>query len=240
MQLSTLRPGLLVSLKTSCRGNVKYETVDLENSEALSKWETTRTVADVAEFEAAKKARTKARQLITRVCTWSAFGLLCPEADADALDRAISDARKVAEDFNATATVTRLHVYVIAGRIAQDDVEAVRAINSEVRELLDEMSRGVAKMDAKTIREAALKAKQLGAMLTPEAEARVRVAIDTARSVATRIVKAGEAAAVEVDEIAIRRITEARTAFLDLGDAAEVAMPKTQARSIDLDPHAAL
>lgn len=239
---STLRPGLLVSLKTSCRGNVHYDKVDLvaehetTDGAALAKWETTRTIADPAEFAGAKKAQTKASNIIRSICTFSAFGLLCPEADADRLDEAIREARFVVDQFNRTAALTRVSVYVIAGKIAQDDVEAVRAINSEVRELMDSMAAGIGKLDVKAIRDAASKAKQLGGMLSPEAEARVRIAIDTARDAAKQIVKAGEAAAIEMDTRAIRKITEQRTAFLDMSEQAKVARPKAQIRAIDLAP----
>jgi hypothetical protein len=70
-------------------------------------------------------------------------------------------------------------------------------------------------------------------MLSPEAEARVRVAVDTARDAAKQIVKAGEAAAIELDVRAIRKITEQRTAFLDMRDEVEVARPAAQARAVD-------
>jgi hypothetical protein len=240
--LSTLRPGLLVSLKTSCRGNVTYEREDLEVKEQVAEnedraeWLTKRTIADVAEHKAAEDARSKARSIIARICTQSAFGLLCPEADADKLDKAVAEARELVDEFNRTAALTRVHVYVIAGRIAQDDVEAVKAINSEVQDLLDAMVIGVEKLDVKAIRDAAAKAKQLGSMLTPAAKALVGSAIDNARAAATRIVKAGEAAAIEIDESAIRMITASRTAFLDLSDALEVARPQAEARAIDLAP----
>lgn len=236
---STLRPGLLVSLKTSCRGNVKYDKLDLDEEHvgvrAKAKWETTRTIEDLEEYERAKKAQSKARSIISSVCSWSAFGLLCPEADAWKLEDAMLKAREVVDEFNATAQLTRVHVYVIAGKIAQDDVEAVKAINSEVRELLDAMTRGVERLDVKAIRDAATKAKQLGSMLSPEAEARIRIAIDTARDVAKEIVKAGEAAAIEIDQRAVRKITEQRTAFLDLGDEVQVAKPQADARAIDME-----
>src|SRR5262245_23378220 len=138
MRANTLRPGLLVSLKTAYRGNVSYDKVDLEattevDGAAKSKWETTRTIADPVEFEAAKKAQSEASKIIRRVCTWTAFGFLCPEGDEELLDAAIADAQQVQDTFNATATLGRLHVYVLKGRIAADDVQAVKAINSEVR-----------------------------------------------------------------------------------------------------------
>jgi hypothetical protein len=240
LSTSTLRPGFLVSLKTSCRGNVSYDKVDLENERtgvtSKAKWETTRTIADLAEFEAAKKAQTRASHSIRSVCTLSAFGLLCPESEGERLEQAIADARQIVDEFNSTAGLTRLHVYVIAGKIAQDDVEAIRAINSEVRELMEDMATGIKNLDVKVIRDAATKAKQLGNMLSPEAEARVRIAIDTARDAAKQIVKAGESAAIEIDARAIRKITEARTAFLDMREEVAVSKPKARARAIDLTP----
>jgi hypothetical protein len=233
---NTLRPGLLVSLKTSCRGNVKYDRVDLDNSEAHAKWETTRHIADVEEYERAAKALSQAKSVVRSVCTLSAFGLLCPEANAEQLEDAMQRARAIRDAFNASASLTRIDVHVIAGKVASDDVEAVKAINSEVRDLIDDMREGVANMDVKNIRDAANKARQLGAMLTPEAQVRVQFAIDAARQVARNITKAGETAALEVDALAIRKIAEQRTAFLDLSDQAEISRPQSQARAIDLAP----
>jgi hypothetical protein len=237
---STLRPGLLVSLKTSCRGNVRYDRVDLQNDRSdgheLTKWETTRTISDTAEYERAKKAQSKASNLVRSVCTASAFGLLCPEAQAWKLEDAILQARAVVDEFNKSAQLTRVHVYVIAGKVASDDVEAVKAINSEVRDLIETMREGVANMDVGVIRTAANKAREIGNMLTPEAQVRIQFAIDAARSAAKNIVKAGEGAALEVDRTAIRRIMEQRTAFLDLSEATEISAPQAQARAIDLQP----
>jgi hypothetical protein len=241
MQTSTIRPGLLVSLNTTVRGNVSYSKIDIERDhttdagERKAKWETERTIADPAEFEQATKIRSKARSLIASICTASAFGMLCPQADADKLAALVDEARKLADDFNATASLTRVSVYVIAGKIAADDMEATKAINSEVRELLDRMERGVRNLDVDTIREAANKAKAIGNMITPDANARLQLAIETARKAARAISKAGEQAAAEVDYRAIRAITEGRTAFLDLDEAQEIAAPIQAGRSIDMD-----
>lgn len=243
VKTATLRPGLLVSLKTSVVGNVTYERRDIDRDYKTTdgvqkaKWETERTITDPEEHEAAIKTQTKCRQIISAICARSAFGLLCPEDAADRLDAAILEARVLADAFNETAKLSRVRVYIMCGRIAADDVEAVRAINSEVRELLREMESGVQSLDVKQIREAATKAKQLGAMLTPEAAARVQVAIDVARNSARRIVSAGDAAANEVDAYTMQRLKEARTAFIDLEDEIkEVRAPQQQGRAIDFDP----
>jgi hypothetical protein len=242
MQTSTLRPGLLVSLKTSIRGNIRYDHRDIErehlteDGRQLAKWETERTISDPAEYEAATKVRSKARSVISSVCATSAFGLLCPEKSADNLDSAIAEARRLTEEFNAAAKLTRVRVYIIAGRIAADDAEAVRAINSEVRDLLASMAEGVRNLNVKAVRDAADRARDIGRMLSPDAQTRIQSAIDAARGAARQIVKAGEQVAREIDLQAIRRITEARTAFLDLEPAAEVAAPAADAPAVDFEP----
>jgi len=245
LNASTLRPGLLVSLKTSLRGNINYQTQELETDHTTetgqrrARWETTRTVYDPAEHEAAVKARGKARSLLTSVCAQSAFGLLCREDRAADLERAVSDAREVVEAFNRSARLTTIGLYVIVGRVAADDVEAVRAINSEVRDLVQDMEAGIKSLDVKAVRDAANKARSIGQMLTPEAQASVQEAIEAARTVARAIVKAGETAAAEIDERALATLAEARTAFLDLDDMPGVERgiiePVAEARAIDLD-----
>lgn len=239
---STLRPGLLVSLKTSVVGNVSYTRrvikpeTKTESGTQEAVWETERVIIDPDEHEAAKKARQRARALITQVCTASAFGLLCPEDTTPNLEQAISDARSVADAFNEVSKLSRIYIYVITGRIASDDVEAMRAINSEVRDLLDDMEQGTKNLDVKSIREAAARAKNLGSMLSPDAAVRLQLAIDAARGAARKIVAAGEQAAQEIDVVAVRRIKESRTAFLDLDDAKPVAAPAAEARALDLAP----
>ena len=236
---STLRPGLLVSLKTSLTGNVQYVRTDLDNEVdgklAKARWETQRTIADHEEHERATKARNKARSLIVSVCAKSAFGLLCPENAASDLDAAIDQARKVTEAFNETAKLTRVHVYVIAGKVAADDAEAARAIASEVRDLMSAMEKGIANCDVKVIREAAAKAKDVGQMLSPAMQARVQVAVDVARASAKKIVQAGEQAAQEIDQTSIRKITESRTAFLDMDDQQVIAAPAQETRALDFE-----
>jgi hypothetical protein len=241
---STLRPGLLVSLKTTVSGNVEYKKQNIEadhvtdDGKRKARWETQRTISDPIEHEAALQVRSRALTLIRGVCSRSAFGLLCPEIATEDLERAMVKARKLAEEFNKSAKLTRVTVYAITGRIAPDDVEAVKAINSEVRDLLGEMEDGLKRLDVKAVRDAANRARNIGAMLSPNAAARISAAIDAARSASRRIVKAGEQAAEEVDRATLARIEEARTAFLDLDDAGEIGAPDADGRALDLMPDA--
>ena len=242
--IETLRPGFLISLKTSVRGNVQYQKRDLgdavtEDGKQVAEWETTRVINDPVEFKAAGEARGKARSMINSVCVQSAFGLLCPEKAQEELDNAIKSAHAVVDAFNQTAQLTRVSVYVMVGKIASDDVEAVKAINSEVSDLLGQMEQGLRNLDVKSIRDAAAKAKGISQMLSPEAAVRIQLAVDAARGAAKAMVKAGEQAAVELDMRAIRTVTESRTAFLDLDEAREIAAPAQSHRAIDLDPEKA-
>ena len=239
--VSTLRPGLLVSLKTSIVGNTQYERLVLEEDHITeegtkqARWETKRTVMDPVERKTASETRSKCRALISRVCSVSMFGLLCPEDKRDELDQAVKDAKDAASAFNETAALTRVHVYVIAGRIAPDDVEAVRAINSEVRGLLSDMEEGLKNLNVQAVREAANKAKSIGRMLSPEMAERIQTAVQAARDTARQIVKAGEEASTAIDMAAIKQIAESRTAFLDLDDIQEVKAPIANARAVDLE-----
>jgi hypothetical protein len=242
LQPSTLRPGLLVSLKTSVTGNVSYAKRTIEedhvtqNGEKLAVWETERKIADPNEHEKAQKARGEAGNTIRSVCSATAFGLLCPLDKADKLAEAIAKARAIADEFNSKATLTRLGIYVVTGHIAQSDVEAVRAINSEVRELLADMQEGLSNLDVKTIRTAAQKAKGLGQMLSEEASTKIQIAIEAARKSAREIVKAGEGVAVEIDRETIKRIDQQRLAFLDLDDQKEIVTPITAGRAVEFAP----
>lgn len=238
-QYTTLRPGFMVAVSTSITGNVSYHVVDQGTQETVegeeATWITNRLTRDKDEQKRAIKARSLARSALQTVCTKSKFCLLCPEAKKDKLDAAIAKARAIADEFNATASITTVDVNVLVGKISPDDVEAVKAINSEIRGLLDTMARGLGKLDATVVREAARKAKSIGAMLEPNAQERVQKAIEVAREAAKQIVKAGETGAIEIDEVSIQRITEARTSFLDLDDAVEVQAPEAAVPVVDFD-----
>jgi hypothetical protein len=241
ISVSTIRPGLLVNIRTSIKGNVSYlkteENVISTDGAEVIEWTTERTVKDPKEQKAAVEVRSKARNLIVGVCAATEFGLLCPEADRSKLEEAYVKARKLCADFNATARTTRVKFNAIAGYIAPDDVEAVRAINGEVRDLLTEMQEGIERLDVERVRDAAQRAKKLGNMLSAEARERIADAVSSVRKVAKDIVEAGEQAAVEVDAAIINKLAAARTAFLDIDEAAEVQAPEdTSGRALDLAP----
>jgi hypothetical protein len=225
MRTATLRPGLLVSLKTSVRGGVEYTRTDLEAAKERadgaieSRWETQKRIEDPAEFERATVTRNAARRMISKVCASSDFGLLCPSDRETELAKAIEEARQLARLHNENATRTQIEIFCIAGRIAQDDAEAQRAINSEIRGLISEMEEGIKAADPERIRKAANVAKGLGTMLTEDAGRKVSAMIEEARAAAREIVKRvqkeGETAATVVAECKVEALNAARFAFLD-------------------------
>lgn len=244
MKASVLKPGLLVSLKTSIRGGVNYQRVDLEHNHTdddgalVARWETKRQIVDPAEYERATVTRGKARTLISSVCCSSSFGLLCPVSNESRLDEVIAEARALAAAHNAEATVTQVEVFVLVGRISSDDAEAARAIGSEVRELLDDMKSAIDAADPARIREAASKARELGSMLSPDVASQVTDAIVQARSAAREIVKrvekSGESAARVVASLNTTAINMARFAFLDM-DAGQATTEAPAGRSVEIE-----
>src|SRR5215472_5662935 len=140
LRATTIRPGVLVTLKTSLTGNVRYFTTDIEREHLLengqtseAEWNTRRITLDKAEHELAVKTRSKCRSLITGCCTVGNF-LICPVANRDNLEKAIAEAEALARDFNAKAAVTRISVYPALTEVAPDDARWIQLINSEVRD----------------------------------------------------------------------------------------------------------
>lgn len=248
MQVSVIRPGSLVSLKTTIRGGVSYARRDVvpvhaEGAAEVSTWETTRQVADAEEHRAAVEVRGRCRTLIVRHCAQSSFGLLCPMTNESALQSAIIEAQQLADEFNRGATYSRIEVFALLGRIADNDLQAARAIGAEVRDLVAAMERGIKAADPEAIREAANKARQLSGMLDPAVSGAVSDAIKAARSAAREIVrrveKDGERAADVVAGLQLEALDRARFAVLDIEPAtvdSEAAEPSAaaDARALDL------
>jgi len=227
---TAIRPGLMISLKTTVRGGVSYQRENLpvsnelaaKDGKAVEKWETTKVVEDPEEHERARKAVNKARSLISSVCANTAFGLICPQEREQQLDEAITAARKLVGEFNASATFTHARIYALKGRIASTEEESAKAIGEEVASLIAAMNAGIEKLDVDAIRDAATKAKQLEELLGPEQASAVSDAVAQARKAARQIVKRvqndGEAAAVVLKDLQRGSLEKARIAFLDFED----------------------
>ena len=235
MRTTVLQPGILVSLKTSLKGGVVYQRVDLEVEDATvvevdgetvadkSRWETTKIVDDPAELARATKIRSTARGRISAVCAPTSFGLICAAAREAELNKAVAEAQEMIEDFNSGAIATKVELFVLKGRIAASDEEAAKAIASDVKDLLEQMEQGIRKLDVETIRDAASRARKLGAVLDPTQSERLGKAVAAARTAAReitkRVTKGGELAEKVLAELDTAPIQTARFAFLDLDTA---------------------
>jgi hypothetical protein len=246
LKTSTMKPGLLVALRTTVTGNARYlkRVLNEGTTDSMGRlheeWQTEKIVSDPEEYKAANDIRGRVCGWVVTACIQTSFGLLCPENNVDNMERAYADALREVNLFNEKAQVTRINLNMITGRIANNDAEAIRAINVEVRGLIEEMTGAVEKLDVNAIRNAATRAKNVSKMLTPAAEERLGEAIKTARGVATRLNKAGEQAAVAVDQEAVAALMRARAEFLDLDDdvAIEASGVAPDARAYDLEPEA--
>lgn len=236
----TIKPGWLVSLKTRLVGGVSYQTEDLgqerEGAALTSEWRTKKHVDDVAELERATDTRSKSRSLIAGACIQTPFGLLCPEDQGEALASRLADAQRLVTEHNASAAYTRVELYILRGRIASDDREAVRAIFSDIRQAVSEMQAGIAALDVAQIRDAAQRARNLGRMLDAGQAERVNKAVDAARKAARVMVRqiddAGQASLDAVMlEVSTKPIDDLRFAFLDLegGDSGPDGVPAVPA-----------
>jgi hypothetical protein len=254
MRVTLIRPGLLVSLKTTVHGGVSYQKrtlevdgIEREGNTRVARWETTRQIEDAVEHEAAVTARSKARHAILRICCKSSLGLLCPESKETELSEAIEEAQRIASEHNKKARFTRVDVFVLTGRIADNDEQAARAIGSEVRDLIAAMEAGVRAADPDAIRDAANRARAMAGMLSRDVQKKVSDAIAEVRAVAKDIVRrvdtTGSLAADVVDGLKLKALQTARFAVLDLtGESEMVEQVRSEiaSRAIDLELQEAL
>ena len=175
------------------------------------------------------------------------FGLLCPLANLTKFDAAVTEARRLAAEFNASSKLYQVKVRVLRGRIANTDQEAMQAIGGEINELLDTISSGLARNDVKATRDAADRAKALSKMLQPGVAERVEQAIEAARKTATEVAKAQRekitpveaieftSAAVAVKAINVAKI-ELDLSDDELNDDGQIELPpKAAAPAYELD-----
>jgi len=245
-----LRPGLMISLHTEVSGGVSYTRENLDPTSAevvagngdangaavddarvVEKWNTTKIVEDAAEHKRATEAVSKARGAIAKLCFKTAFGLLCPKEREGDLKAAITQARQIIREFNATAQFTHARIYVLRGDIASTEEESARAIGDEVSQLVAAMNAGIDRLNPEAIREAANKARQLQEMLGPDQAEVVKGAIEQARKAARAIVKRiqneGEAAEIVLKDVQRGSLEKARIAFLDLTEQSPDAVAAT-------------
>lgn len=225
-----IRPGFLISLKTTLIGNISYhkqvlerEHVDADGSEK-ARWETLRVIGDREEHNAGRKAQAEARAKVTQVCTNTAFGLLCPEDNAAELQAAIAEAKAVAAEFNRTARLSRVNIYVIVGKIATDRFDVVGAMAAEALELLNALLTGIRNRDAGEIRTAANELRKLGDMFSEPSRGQLKVAIDAARTAARKIVKTPGLPASDIEAESVLTITNTQRRFQQLADSGAVSL----------------
>lgn len=249
-RVTTLRPGLIVMLRTRIVGGVEYQKRDLEAPEApaegaaTKRWETTRIVPDPELWERARGTRSRCQTIVRGACIKSEVAmLLCPPDREENLRDKISEAEQLAAAFNTSSTSIQVEVNVVCGRIASDDTTAMRAITGEIRELLDAMNAGVVSGDAEAIRAAANRARSMGAMLDEASGQRVTRAIAEAREAAKVIVKrvqdGGELAENVVKDLKLEQLQAARFSFLDMDAPTEQTgeqLPAVAPRGLDLPP----
>jgi hypothetical protein len=239
----TLKPGLLVSLKTTKRGGTEYDRVDLSGKKdgqaTIEEWKTTKRVADAKEDDRATKLRSKLAGLVRKVCAPSAFGLICPVSKEKELDEAIADAKAGAAKFNMEAKTVQIGIYALKGRIAETDQEAARAIKDELKDMLAEMQRAITGGAVDDAREAASKLLKMGMVLDETTQGKVKRAVEEVREIAKqtikRVAEGGVTTAQAVAGIKFTATEEARFAFLDEGETLTPVstLPATDEREVE-------
>ena len=223
----TIKPGFLISIKTTCNGGVQYQRMDIDtkgdgNGREITEWQTTRVIEDKDEHQRSVLVRAKCSNMLRLACISTPFGYICPESKMDSFMEIYEDAQRRALEFNASASYTRITVNMMRGRIATDDDAAIKSMMSEMETLAQTMTSAIARGDVKAIRDAATMAKQMGGMLDETAQEKVTKAVEAARKAARDIVKRVEKKGEKLEQVIgeqnVSPIDQMRVAFLDFGN----------------------
>lgn len=228
VNIAKIKPGLLVSVKTRQHGGVSYTKRDIEaprvteSGAQVSRWETDKFVYDPDETERAQQVANRARYLVTRHCVKTEMQqLLCPNDRRGELRAAIAEARELVAEFNAGASFTEIQIDVWVGEIVDNGVDAAQQIFASQQAFMNEMIEGLKEMDPKKVRAAINKSRDLGQMMSGQANQMVIEATRVAEAARQRIISAGEKAIVALDFEAIAKIGSVRNSFLDFDYAAD-------------------
>jgi hypothetical protein len=231
MERRIIKPSILVGLKSTISGGIKYNRTDLERSRVddngteRAKWETTRLIDNKEEYEEAVKVRGKAVSNIRRLCTPFELGLVCLVDRIEELEEAIVESKQMVREFNDKSTYSRINIFPSTWEARDNGEDAVRQLSAEVAKIIEEMQTGIDNFDVKNIRKAANKARSLAGVLEKEQEDILNEAISQARKAARmfvkRIEKEGERAEAVMAEVRRNELTKARVTFLDYSEEKE-------------------
>lgn len=236
-----LKPGLMIALATKIDPPPVYhkrnEETERPPGAEVRTWESEVVVQLPEEYERAKKARGKARSLLTGACIITPFHvLMCPFEDKDKLDRAEAEAREVVRAFNDSATFYRVELQTFRGQVEEDSQRAAQAVGDEVRGLLDSMERSIRLGDVKAARDAATQAKSLGRLLEGKAAERVSLAVKGVRKLAREIVDRVQGQAEQLADVLteerLHPIAAARVVFLEADQLEDVPSPAASPKEI--------
>ena len=245
LKQTTLRPGLLVRFNTAIRAirserpRSSRRCTSPTPARPRSASRSTSALRTQTNRLRPSRIRSKMRALVCSACVQTEFNLFCPEDRADKLEKRIEEAGALAGEFNSRARITRIDVSYITAKIDSDDVLAMREIRVEASRLIDEITgrmkgAGLGEEGIEATRDALKKAKRLGRMLSPEAQASLEGTVQMAREALSEIKKVGEANAAEDTKRAIAALEQQRLAFLDLDGEGQIEAPTVNGRTVDL------
>lgn len=231
--MQPIKAGYLVSSKTTLCGGVHFTRTEYnknkEGERAVTKWKTTKVIDSPDEYRRGEEIRNRINYLVYRVCVLTSFGLLCPSKKKKELEEAIAEGAKLARDYNRTARYSRITPYIFWTQILNDNEDNLKALSSEIREMLDTMKDGILnigkkplKDSIKEIKKAADKAKRLTEVLDDSYTGKINVAVEEARKAAReitkRVIKKNESIEEVLKSINTKAIAAARFAFIDTNE----------------------
>ena len=226
-ETALLKPGRMVSLRSTVRGGVEYDREDLPTAcdcaladgpraevrgpdhatscpmgegEAVKAWKTVRRIKDPVEWKRAKAVRGRAVAKVWHACVFTEFGLVLPDDRRAKFEEILTEQRQLVHEHNKTTQHTHVTLRVLRSRLERDE-ETETSLAAEVDEVVEDMEACAAASDVDGARKTALKAQKLTAIFSSDVAARVMEKVKAARDAATAAAKAArDAAKPKVDD----------------------------------------
>jgi len=226
----TIKPAYLVSGPITAVGGVvrsqRLNGTQREGNKVRREWTLTESIANSPDYKSGQRVVEKCKKLRNKACIKTVFGLVVAKDRLPVLLEAqgkIAGLVKQENERNGTCTI---FAHFVRAEMVSDDKEAAQALTQELSGYFDTLQAAIKKADSKAIRNTVLQMKGMEALLPQGQSEALLKAVNTARKMATKIVKEVDKKGRDIEtvkaELDLTDLDMARAAFLEVGPATPI------------------
>ena len=239
-----LRPGWLIVDDLHVSTGAKYRTSEqheaIEGQTLHGNWRNDKTVANVEEQKAVLRTKKRAYAEVRKLGYWMLAGTFVPLDKADELEAALIESNRIVAEYNAQAKFTHIRGSLIPIQVTSDNTIAAEAVWKRARQVLEEMTDAIDKLDVAKIRETLRSASNIETIFPAEQAEKITKAFKVCKKIAFNIKRkqAGKTNKLKELQAQIRNVDVARIMFIEATDFPEgptISLPPISLGNIEID-----